>query len=313
MKSVASLLLVCNFLVGCASAPAPVAKAPLPSAPAANATAAPAPVANLPKPEPIAADSPRTTAAGHTFTAPAGWTLFGDGGMRTLEGPEKDVKLAFVDVAHASDAADAVKQGWAAFEPKFSRPLHIAQDQPGRFGWELARTFVYETSPNEKRNLIAIARKKGDAWTVTIIDGSDAAMEKRGSQVSLAAGSLRPAGYTRESFIGKSAHPLDAARVKLLTDFIAKAQKAADVPGVAIGLIDHGKVVFAGGLGVRELGKPARIDANTLFLIASNTKALSTLLLAKESIAASSHGTRRSPTSIPTSSWATPTRPITCS
>ncbi|HEY2622485.1 MAG TPA: serine hydrolase domain-containing protein, partial [Dyella sp.] len=36
------------------------------------------------------------------------------------------------------------------------------------------------------------------------------------------------------------------------------------------------------GLGVRELGKPERVDADTLFMIASNTKALTTLMLARE-------------------------------
>src|SRR5204862_8124674 len=38
---------------------------------------------------------------------------------------------------------------------------------------------------------------------------------------------------------------------------------------------------FADGFGVRELGKPAKPDGNTLFMIASNTKALTTLMLAK--------------------------------
>ncbi|HEX6838880.1 MAG TPA: serine hydrolase domain-containing protein, partial [Polyangia bacterium] len=149
-------------------------------------------------------------------------------------------------------------------------------------GWQTPKVFFYEVSPNEKRNLIAIARRKGEAWSVTLVDGSDAAMERRGSQINLVGASLRPAGYTRESFAGKKAHPLDAARLKLLTDFVEKAQKAAGVPGVGLGLVENGKVVFAGGFGVRELGKPAKIDGDTLFIIASNTKALSTLLLAKE-------------------------------
>jgi len=268
----------------CSTTPPPAAKtAATAAAPAASApAAAAAPAGETAKPEPIATDSPRTTAAGHTFTAPAGWTLFANGSARVLEGPDKDVKLALVDVPHAADAADAVKQAWPALDPKFARPLHIAQDIPGRFGWETPKLFAYETSPNEKRSVMAIARKKGDGWCVTLIDGSDAAMEKRGSQINLIAGSLRPAGYTRESFLGKKAHPLDAARIKVLTDFIESARKAADVPGVAIGLIDHGKVVFAGGFGVRELGKPTPVDADSLFLIASNTKALSTLLLSKE-------------------------------
>src|SRR5262249_9724115 len=160
-----------------------------------------------------------------------------NGATRVLEGPEKDVKLALVDVPHAADAADAVKQAWPSLDPKFARPLHLAQDTPARFGWEAQRFFGYEVSPNEKRNVGAIPRKKGDGWCVLLVDGADGAMEKRGSQINLVAASLRPAGYTRESFAGKTAHPLDAARLKVLTDFVEKAQKAAEVPGVGLGLI----------------------------------------------------------------------------
>src|SRR5437867_3032440 len=53
------------------------------------------------------------------------------------------------------------------------------------------------------------------------------------------------------------------------------------IPGVAVGIVQDGKVVFADGFGVRELGKPEKPDGNTLFMIASNTKALTTLMLAK--------------------------------
>lgn len=275
----ASLLYGCTLVAACSSAPPLVAKTPQPAAPVATvATPAEAP----PRPELIAKDSPRTTAASHTFTAPAGWTLYANGATRVLEGPEKDVKLALVDVPHASDAADAVRQAWPSLIPHFSRPMHLAQDVPARFGWQTPRLFTYETSPNEHRTVMASARRKGDAWCVLLIDADDAGMERRGSQIGLVAGSLRPAGYTRESFAGRTPHPLDAARIKLLTDFLEQARVAADVPGVGVGLIDHGKVVFAGGLGVRELGKPARVDADSLFLIASNSKALTTLLLSKE-------------------------------
>jgi CubicO group peptidase (beta-lactamase class C family) len=53
------------------------------------------------------------------------------------------------------------------------------------------------------------------------------------------------------------------------------------IPGVGLALIDQGRVVFEGGLGVKALGKPDPVDADTLFLAASNTKALTTLLLAE--------------------------------
>src|SRR5262249_29569570 len=51
--------------------------------------------------------------------------------------------------------------------------------------------------------------------------------------------------------------------------------------GVGVGIVQGGKVVFAGGFGVRELGKPEKVDGDTDFMIASNTKALTTLLLAR--------------------------------
>ena len=57
--------------------------------------------------------------------------------------------------------------------------------------------------------------------------------------------------------------------------------KSTGVPGVGIGLIENGKVVFADGFGLRELGRPEKVDAATLFMVASNTKAMTTLMLGK--------------------------------
>ena len=51
-------------------------------------------------------------------------------------------------------------------------------------------------------------------------------------------------------------------------------------PGMAIAIVKDDKVVFQKGYGVRELGKPDPVDENTLFAIASNTKAFTTASLA---------------------------------
>jgi CubicO group peptidase (beta-lactamase class C family) len=50
---------------------------------------------------------------------------------------------------------------------------------------------------------------------------------------------------------------------------------------VGLSFISGNQVVWAGGLGVRELGKPAPVDADTLFMAASNTKSMTTALLAR--------------------------------
>ena len=51
-------------------------------------------------------------------------------------------------------------------------------------------------------------------------------------------------------------------------------------PGMAIAIVQDDKVVFAKGYGVRELGKTEPVDENTVFAIASNSKAFTTAGLA---------------------------------
>jgi len=61
-----------------------------------------------------------------------------------------------------------------------------------------------------------------------------------------------------------------------LEDFdaqVERVRKQFDVPGIAVAIVKDGEVVLARGYGVREQGKPGRVDAQTPFAIASNTKA----------------------------------------
>ena len=58
-----------------------------------------------------------------------------------------------------------------------------------------------------------------------------------------------------------------------LDEFIAKGMKDHEVPGLAVAVIKNGQVVLAKGYGVRELGKPEAVDADTIFAIGSCTKA----------------------------------------
>jgi CubicO group peptidase (beta-lactamase class C family) len=58
-----------------------------------------------------------------------------------------------------------------------------------------------------------------------------------------------------------------------LDDFVESIRSAFNVPGIGLAIVKDGRVVLARGYGVRALGKPGGVDGNTLFGIASNTKA----------------------------------------
>lgn len=54
---------------------------------------------------------------------------------------------------------------------------------------------------------------------------------------------------------------------------VSAFMRAFDTPGVAVTIVRPGQPVLARGYGVRRMGHPDRVDADTLFGIASNTKA----------------------------------------
>jgi CubicO group peptidase (beta-lactamase class C family) len=62
--------------------------------------------------------------------------------------------------------------------------------------------------------------------------------------------------------------------------YVARVLKTFTVPGVAIAIVKDGRVVLARGYGVRRLGDPAPVDAQTQFGIASNTKIFTATALA---------------------------------
>ena len=61
---------------------------------------------------------------------------------------------------------------------------------------------------------------------------------------------------------------------------VTRAMQAFNVPGIAVGIVKDGKLIYAKGYGVRELGKAAPVDIDTLFQIGSNTKAFTAAALA---------------------------------
>jgi CubicO group peptidase (beta-lactamase class C family) len=231
-------------------------------------------------PEQVAADTPRVTPGGATFTVPAGWSIVTGKNLVILQPPETDTHIAIVDT-QAADGSGAAAAGWAAYKPDAKRPLKLVTPRPAREGWDDRQVFEYETSPNERAVVEAVALRAGGAWTLVILDGSEPTFEKRAAPISLIIESLRPKGYQRESFAGRKAHSLDAAHVALLREFVEMSMKELGIPGVGLALVDGGKVVFEGGFGVRELGKPEPVDENTLFMAASNTKGMTTLFLAE--------------------------------
>lgn len=75
-----------------------------------------------------------------------------------------------------------------------------------------------------------------------------------------------------------------AERVQFALDQLEKLAndtlKSTGIPGIAIAVVHRDRVVLKKGFGVREAGKPERIDADTVFQVASMSKPIASTILA---------------------------------
>ena len=77
----------------------------------------------------------------------------------------------------------------------------------------------------------------------------------------------------------QDAEKLNAA-LKKLDAFITQTMARTKVPGLAVAVVYGDKTVFAQGYGVRRLGDPAKVDADTVFEIASVSKPIASTIVA---------------------------------
>ncbi len=104
---------------------------------------------------------------------------------------------------------------------------------------------------------------------------------------TLAAATL-PAALVAPSFgvttLGAQASPSPAAPGREpypgLDAYVDSALRTWKVPGLALAVVRHDSVIYARGYGVRELGKPASVDAHTVFAIGSSSKAFTAAAVA---------------------------------
>ncbi len=79
-----------------------------------------------------------------------------------------------------------------------------------------------------------------------------------------------------------SSLPAQNGKMETIDKYIEKTRQDWQIPGLAVAIVKDDKVVFAKGYGVRTLGETAKVDENTLFAVASNSKAFTTTLLAMQ-------------------------------
>ncbi len=228
----------------------------------------------------LAEDTKLATSSGATFTVSKGWLVARSDNIIVIQEPQRELAAAFVEVS-APSVEEAIAQAWKRWKPDFARTVRQTAKPPASSGWDEIAQTAYEVPAEERRVVLGVARRKGATYYVTLVDGAVAAAERRGAQLNIAIGSLEVAARAEENLAGRKAHVLDASRAERLLAFAEEARQQTKVPGVALAVVQNGRIVLEKGLGVRALGKNEPVTPTTLFMIGSMTKPLTSLMMAR--------------------------------
>lgn len=221
-----------------------------------------------------------TTPSGARFEGPKGWFVTTKGESIVLDDPERDLSLTLIEVKEP-DAQKAIDAAWKQTQPGFARTPKQTMNIPATEGWDSITQIPYEVGGNENRTVVALAQRKGNVHYVMLIDGTNAGFDRRYAQFKTIVSTFRAPGVEEESFAGKKPNVLDAPRLKELEAFVTDALAKTRVPGAAVAVVQNGKVVFEKGFGTRTAGKKEPVTPNTLFMIGSTTKSLTSLMMAR--------------------------------
>jgi CubicO group peptidase (beta-lactamase class C family) len=232
-------------------------------------------------------DAPRseldsaTTKASPTFTEPKDWSRSEDNGAITFTAPEGDLSLSLVSITKAENPESAAQSAWKIVDSDFDREVELQTEGAPSRGWDKIWSINYVSSPTEELVVLAEVHQFENQSAVVLVKGHLGTMQKRSAAARAMLNSLKRAGYESEDLSGRTAKKITPEIVNELLTFVKQAADMHQVPGVGIGIIQNGEVVYSGGVGVKDVQTQQDIDSNTRFQIASNTKGMTTLLLAK--------------------------------
>ncbi|GAB4525149.1 MAG: hypothetical protein OHK0046_40650 [Anaerolineae bacterium] len=217
----------------------------------------------------------------YTFPIPTNWTVEERDGYVYVYTPEERIKI-YILVDEAQDDLEAsVAEAWGVVDPAFDLPILTSEEitDPGLLmGFERGNSITYQTEPT--RLVVAGASVFEGVAYVTLIEADLIALQERFAQFQVFGTGFRAAGMDEDDLTSVEPAVIDEAITAELEAFITEVLELAEVPGLSLAIVQNGEMVYSNGFGVIEQGSDEPVTAETLMLVASTTKAMTTMAMA---------------------------------
>ncbi len=217
----------------------------------------------------------------YQFQLPTGWSLMEMPGYVFVNAPNDEI-IVLLSVEDTADLEEALQRLWEKLETENEpgEPISI-QDVPENQlqGFSSGKSFIYADGTGPEGVLIVAGVYELDGRTYpSIVLTTLSALQRRFSQYLILSQSYRATSTVREAEGAEQAQPWDETMAANLRAFVGQALADLNVPGAAVAVVQNGQIVFAEGFGSTG---DAPVNADTVFLIASLSKSMTTLAMAQ--------------------------------
>ncbi len=286
MKYVWTGLLVLLLSGQWISAPVNAAAAVNPAAPTPEALATPVAVAM----KPDVATNALANAGNQvlTYQEPSGlysvpvppkWTAQPTNDYVLLSSPQEQIKIYILTMAESNVQA-AVDQAWAKIEPNFSLKPQQVTEIPSLHGLEKIEAYTYDIGTDSGKVVLALGQVYKGIVYVALMRSDLIALQERAAQVNLIQSGFTIFALRETTLIGAEPQRVDQTITTQLEAYINEAMVRFHIPGAAVAIVQGGQTVYSKGFGVRKLGSSDPVTPNTLMLIGSTTKTMTTMMMA---------------------------------
>jgi CubicO group peptidase (beta-lactamase class C family) len=213
---------------------------------------------------------------------PAGWSRAPEpSGAVTIVGPEGDLRVAFLVCALDGTPEEISRRAWRVFDHGFDFPVRQKIPMPGSGGWDASFQIVHNVPTAQSRSAIAVLRTWEDNAYCALLLGTKASMSRRMAQIMEVLESWKPEGLSAPSLAGAERKEWSEQDSAQMSEFLRLGMAELQIPGLAMAVVQAGHIVFAEGLGAPRIGSSEPVRSGTRFMIGSNTKPLTTLMMAR--------------------------------
>ena len=213
-----------------------------------------------------------------TVPVPSSWRAeTKSGGYVSLSDPDGTIKV-YVVVLASDDLRQAILDGWTNVRPDFKFSPQQTDELPSDSGVEKT-LLLTQVSIDKKTIYYGVGQLvKGQVYLL-LYEADLVVAEKRATEIQIITSGFTIVALKKTDLTSVTPKTVDSAITRELETYITATMAKFGIPGSAIAIVQGGKVAYAKGFGVRELGNPSPITPDTYMMIGSTTKPMTALMM----------------------------------